>query len=374
MDITPSKLIRFCTNPGYAKMVVQTNLDRWKAEKLHKQGYAPPPQCIVVFLTDRCNLRCSFCAQWGDNGLRRGKPPDVMKPANLEKLLKQVHLWKPVIILMGGEPLMYPEWRWAVKEVSSYGMHSVLITNGTLLADKALDLVKSGLGTISLSLDGPKEVHDKIRGNGAFDKVIEGIEAIERAKKVQKKSNPEITISATISEDTYKTLPELIEFLKNYPITRLSIQHLYFITEKQMRDHNIAFKGMFGIESLNVESLVMEPGRIHIEKLKRIVEKITNNKYPFEVVFAPPHPIEDLDVYYGKPEDYVRKFPETCQFIWRSAAIYPDGQVTPCLNFGAGRISERPFMEIWNSPEYREFRCNLEKYGYFPACHRCCNM
>ena len=90
MQVTPAKVLRFVTRPGYARMVVETNAARWRAGWRRRRGYAPPPPGLTVFLTDRCNLRCRFCSQWGEKGVCRDSPPQVMERAVFETLLEQV--------------------------------------------------------------------------------------------------------------------------------------------------------------------------------------------------------------------------------------------------------------------------------------------
>jgi hypothetical protein len=140
-----------------------------------------------------------------------------------------------------------------------------------------------------------------------------------------------------------------------------------------MHRQNDMMEQLFGIRSENIEGLEQEPGEFDLPELKKVLKTLKETEYPFPVGFAPSHPLDDPESYYGDPEAYVRRRPERCGHIWRMTSVYADGEITPCMNFGAGKVTEKPFKKIWNSKEYRRFRRILDRNGYLPACHRCCN-
>ena len=63
------------------------------------------------------------------------------------------------------EPLLHPRIDEIVRMIAGRGHHVDLVTNGLLLAEKAAELAAAGIDTIHVSLDGPEEVHDRIRGS-----------------------------------------------------------------------------------------------------------------------------------------------------------------------------------------------------------------
>jgi radical SAM protein with 4Fe4S-binding SPASM domain len=136
-------------------------------------------------ILDRCNQRCAHCYQ-SDFGRSREQNWDGLK-AVADNMLEAMRVWdaKLDIALTGGEPLLkeelFPllEYLAASKHIG----HLSLITNGTLLerhveALKALKKFKE----LRISLDGATaEVHDSIRGAGAFAETLRGVEAAKRA-------------------------------------------------------------------------------------------------------------------------------------------------------------------------------------------------
>jgi cyclic pyranopterin phosphate synthase len=137
---------------------------------------------LRVSVTDRCNLRCTYCM-----------PEEVtfMDRAHLltfEEITRFVHVAAPLgidkIRLTGGEPLMRRELPRLVEMLCRVeGIRDVgLTTNGVLLADQAQALYDAGLRRINVSLDtlDPERFRQLTRRDG-LEKVLDGILAAKRA-------------------------------------------------------------------------------------------------------------------------------------------------------------------------------------------------
>ncbi|MCP4396383.1 MAG: radical SAM protein, partial [bacterium] len=89
----------------------------------------------------------------------------------------------------GGEPFMYPglfDFTQRIKENKSL---LAVVTNATMLADRAKEIVEQKWDALMFSLDGPEKIHDEIRGRaGTFQKVADGIEQVRKHKREQKSS------------------------------------------------------------------------------------------------------------------------------------------------------------------------------------------
>ncbi len=125
-------------------------------------------------ITFRCNLRCVYCAAC--EALKEELDTNEIKEG-LDALWRLGTRW---ITFGGGEPLL----RQDIGEVFHYaknkGFHVYASTNGWFVPEKARAL--GVLDHVNLSLDGPKETHDAIRGKGAFDSVIAAIETLKALK------------------------------------------------------------------------------------------------------------------------------------------------------------------------------------------------
>jgi MoaA/NifB/PqqE/SkfB family radical SAM enzyme len=129
----------------------------------------PPPQYpgAMVNVTNHCNLKCEHCFIF-----REGNPNQAageMKPERVLSELERIRDRHGVrfMMWMGGEPML--RWRTVEKGLALFP-RNIITTNGTvLLKDFGPDLI------YVISLDGPREVNDAVRGAGVFDRVMKTI-------------------------------------------------------------------------------------------------------------------------------------------------------------------------------------------------------
>jgi len=132
----------------------------------------PPPQYpgAMVNVTNHCNLECKHCFIF-----REGNPNQSEGEMKPERLLSELERLRDrhgvrFMMWMGGEPML--RWRTVEKGLSLFPRNHIT-TNGTVpLKDFGPDI------TYIISLDGPREVNDAVRGAGVFDRVMKNIAAI----------------------------------------------------------------------------------------------------------------------------------------------------------------------------------------------------
>ncbi len=137
---------------------------------------------LRISVTDRCNLRCTYCMDEDVVFMDRSEL------LTFEEIARFVHIVVPLgidkIRLTGGEPLMRRDLPHLVRMLSQIdGIRDVgLTTNGILLADQAQALYDAGLRRINISLDtlDPERFRQLTRRDG-LEKVIAGILAARRA-------------------------------------------------------------------------------------------------------------------------------------------------------------------------------------------------
>jgi MoaA/NifB/PqqE/SkfB family radical SAM enzyme len=132
----------------------------------------PPPQYpgAMVNVTNHCNLECKHCFIFREGNPNR--PEGEMKPERLLSELQRLRDRHGVRLMMwmGGEPML--RWRTVEKGLSLFP-RNIITTNGTVpLKDFGPELI------YVISLDGPREVNDAVRGAGVFDRVMKTISAI----------------------------------------------------------------------------------------------------------------------------------------------------------------------------------------------------
>ncbi len=177
-----------------------------------------------LHLTDRCNLRCSYCYLphvREDMSLETGRAAvDSIFRSALANGFKQVKLK-----YAGGEPLLrFPlivelhGYAQALAEKHGIDLEGVVLSNGTLLTAEMVETLKSlGLG-LMISLDGLGQHHDSHRpyvsGRGSFADVAEAVELA-----LARRLTP--NISVTISSRTAEALPDVMAWIleRNLPFS-----------------------------------------------------------------------------------------------------------------------------------------------------------
>lgn len=145
-----------------------------------------PLQTLVLNLTNQCNLSCEYCYEFGEDKVAtpEGKPKFMdfeTAKSSVDFLLAKSHGRRAVhITFFGGETLMnFP----LLKQVVSYGSEQAraqsrtidfsLTTNATLLTPAIIEFLSQNNIGVTVSMDGPKDMHDKLRvfanGRGSYD-------------------------------------------------------------------------------------------------------------------------------------------------------------------------------------------------------------
>ncbi len=150
-----------------------------------KQKSAGVIKALCLHVAHTCNLNCSYCfaSQGKYHGDRALMSLDVGKRA-LEFLIENSGPRRNLEVdFFGGEPLM--NWD-VVKQLVGYArkrekeagknFRFTLTTNGMLIDDDVIDFSNREMSNVVLSLDGRKEIHDRLRvdyaGNGSYDRIV----------------------------------------------------------------------------------------------------------------------------------------------------------------------------------------------------------
>ena len=123
----------------------------------------------MVNITNRCTLRCKHCFVYRD-GNPNDRKDEMDTPVMLEKLANlQKNHGIQAMLWMGGEPLLRPD---VLRDGVKLFPRNTVTTNGTLALIELPDC------TYVISLDGPPDLNDAIRGKGTFKKVMDTLSGI----------------------------------------------------------------------------------------------------------------------------------------------------------------------------------------------------
>ncbi len=369
---------KFCKQPDYALRVAFKRAQAYTAYYAGG-GKSSFPESITFFLTHRCNLRCKMCGQWGESGVTKKKPGDSVREelalSELKKVIDQVSSFKPNITLFGGEPLLYGDCVELIRCIKKKGMHCLMISNGTLLQNHALALVDAGLDELNISLDGDRELHNQIRGlPQVFEKIISGLELINKYKKEKKLKKPLINLQCTITKYNYEHLEQLTLVAQKVNADSLTYHNLIFLGSELIEKQRL-FDEQLNCSSKDWEGFVFNP-EINPESLYAKMKEIKDKHYPFAVDFYPNLTFKGLKEYYNNPTYLPSEYPPRCLSPWIVVYVFSDGSVKPCLNssYSFGNVKETDFTGIWNSTQAVKFRQLLKKNNLFAACVRCTEL
>ena len=180
-----------------------------------------------------CNLKCEYCFYLEKQALfpkdEKYRMSDKVLSAYVTKYITSQPTPEVEFVWQGGEPTLLglDFFKRAIELQRPYRDQKIiknsLQTNGTLLTDEWCVFLKKHNFLVGISLDGPKEIHDRYRrdrgGNATFDKVMRGL-------KLLQKHGVEYNVMACVAKETaYRPLEvyhffkeQGVEFIQFFPI------------------------------------------------------------------------------------------------------------------------------------------------------------
>ncbi|WP_237274902.1 radical SAM protein [Tenacibaculum ovolyticum] len=347
-------------------------------KKLLPSNYLFSPEWIILGVNNVCNLHCKMC----DVGTKNmdtnfaqnlvGTHPLNMPLELIKKIIDQIAMHYPNTKLGYAftEPLVYPHLEASLQYAQQKSIKTSVTTNALTLKHKAKILTHSFSTQICISLDGPQDIHNEIRGHKkSFQKAIEGIKEVFTL-------NPKahVSIFCVITEWNIGYLKEFLDFFKEYPLTQIGFMHTNFTKQEIADQHNLIWNTSYPATASNIDEINIE--NFDLELLWTEMMEIKNDIYNFPVTFSPEIISEEkLYEFYHKPEKIIGK---GCNDIFSNIMIKSDGSVIPahgrCYNVTLGNIHEQSLKQIWQSNILKKIRTDLNKAGgLFPACSRCCS-
>jgi MoaA/NifB/PqqE/SkfB family radical SAM enzyme len=129
-----------------------------------------------------------------------------------------------------------------LEQIKSRGLYGLLFTNGTLIsADVARSLVRMGWDKILLSLDGTREVNDRLRDRGCYDRVLRALDRLTAARSDRRL--PLIGVGCVLTAPGLDEIPRLIRILGERGCDQLNLirlvvnlpeQRVFALTEEHL--------------------------------------------------------------------------------------------------------------------------------------------
>ncbi len=373
-------IMRFLESPDLiarsARHAVRKRLTS-RLDYRRNDGFSQPPIQLDLKIVNACNLRCKMCAQWGEVGYNLTRPiAEVRETVPLsvyKKMVDDVASYKPWIYIWGGEPFLYPDLLPLIAYMKSKGFIVSVVTNGTKVADHAKDLVEMGLDVLLVSVDGPRDTHDNIRGyKGAFDLTTNGIRAVQAEKDRLRKVKPYVTLMSVFTRDNQECIEQIYELGDDLGIDGMLSWYGWYQTADSGARQTVLLQEKMNITPWSWKGWLWSAQEINPDVVVRSVQRLKSRKWTFPYVFFPDLKDEQVPVYY---RDHHNTFGyHQCRAPWTMCEIMPNGDVVTCRDYPdiiTGNIKNDSILNIWNGQRSRDFRLMLKNDGLMPICSKC---
>lgn len=314
----------------------------------YENGYdIPPPGYVIWDCTRRCNLKCVHC------GAAKESYKDELSTDAVKKLIDELaDMNVKMFAATGGEPLTRRDILEVMTYASMKGMKTGIATNGFLIdGDMARGMKDAGIDTVQISLDGPREIHNMIRGNArSFDNATGAVKFLKGV------GLEKVAIATTATPLNISYLSELKGIIKD-----------------------------LGVDYWKI-TIVMPIGRaakgnllLSREQFTGLLDFVQRSKKDIHIEVA-----ENLP-FLGEYDSNIRSEPALCPVGFSACCIGVDGHARGCPEqpdtetFREGTILEQAFSSIWKNgfKKYRsreilekDKRCRAckDKYSCFGGC------
>jgi len=289
------------------------------------------PYELNFAITYRCNSRCRTCGIWK----LKAKVGNEMTIDEIKKFaakIKFVH-W---IRLTGGEPFLRSDYVEIVRTLNNNLDLFMLTTptNGTmpkLIYEKVRNVLKffRGKYVVTVSLDGPKDVHDYIRGVECWDRCIETYKMLSRLQNRLKNKNFKVFFGYTISPYNVGRLEEALAEVKE------------ILPEVGLKDFHVNIFQMSEIYYHNIGNAIKRK-QVHETRYKEAEEAQYKKEAAREIDLCIRERSKSLDPisrielrYLTLAKKYLRsgRTPLDCNIFNLSCFVDPSGNVYPCTIF-----------------------------------------
>jgi radical SAM protein with 4Fe4S-binding SPASM domain len=331
-----------------------------QVKELKEQIIAGPaikefPFFIQWHLTERCNLRCRHCYQ-GQRRIQEMTFDEVKQEIDGATVMFQA--WEeehgirvsPSIHFTGGEPFLYERLWEVIAHSKRNGYGVAIMTNGCpITKEDAKRAFQLKISDIQVSLEGPPDLHDAIRGKGSFHAAAKGVEQLIAAGN-------KVSANVTLSRLNVDKIEETTEIAKGMGFCGIGFSRMVPCGRgRELLDHFLT-----------------------AQELKAAYQKVISLKGPsFEVISGDPLAATLFD---KRPPLGCNLTLSGCSAGFSGVTITSDGSVMPCRRIGlvAGNLMKKSLRAIWASSKLlwqlrkrESYRGRCGRCPLWPSCRGC---
>jgi radical SAM protein with 4Fe4S-binding SPASM domain len=290
-------------------------------------SYLTAPIHVWWDITSHCNFACRHCYS------RSGQPSqqELTTQEVFDVIAEMKAMQVGFVYVLGGEPLIRPDFAEILTGFKEYGIPLMLNTNGWFIDHTwAKRLAASSVRQLRFSLDGAtQEIHDKFRGMpGSFQRVIRGFQLCREA------GIPHISCSFTMTKENIQDIAPTVALLVEHGVN--AVQFGPIANTGRATDHSelvLDAVDTQGAASVLAQCITAYGDRINIYSVDGTYDKPCTQCVKKGLV---------------KPSFMGCQAGRTCCCIdW-------DGNVIPCLLWRepiAGNVRQHSLREIWETSE-----------------------
>jgi len=332
------------------------------------------PMGAVYEATMRCNLHCEFCYV-GDLLNLEGEWRQELSLEALASAFPDQDGFQ--ISLTGGEIFMRKDIMSVLELFRGKGYAcGYLTTNGTIITEERAEALaelaaKGFLKHISVSVDGPKDLHDAARGlAGTFERTTAGLRRLQEAAR-RKGAPLRVSINTTVAHESLEALDTMVDVAGELGVDAIGLNHLMFSTPEEVAET----VRIIGAPDASVIATFVTPDPgLDVERVRAQVHALAQKCRARNVLFdyRPKVHTQLLDSYYTPGT----KLDGRCLYPFLHARVSFSGKVyfCPFIRVEVGDLTQSSLEDVWNGETYVGMRRKLLEHGIFPVCRRCCKV
>lgn len=299
------------------------------------------PTEVELCLTRRCNQTCHHCnvSAYSEN---RAERLPVQFWVDLIHQCEQASVLR--LTITGGEPFVREGWDEILFTLAAARIGKIILTNGTLITDKQLQIMQRGTFSLSISLDGSTAAeHDSFRRSpGSFERTIQNMLRLKEA-------GIPFVISTVLHSDNVEHSTEIYSIAHKVGASRA----IFVPMSRVGRANSIPSQKYFS------EKRALD---VSIEKLRRASIELPGPEVVLSSADVDVRVIVKISGKHDGATAMSKRNPGLCKAGIYSMAIDEDGLAYSCLRglqeriFPIGDLTREPMTDIWRSAKWTPFR------------------
>lgn len=296
--------------------------------KAIKEGQVLAPKHVRLKPINACNHDCWYCCYRVDN-LQLGESMDVKDQISLQKMneiisdLSQMGV-EAITFSGGGEPLIYPHIKQALKQISKCGIKIGLLTNGSRLCGETAKVVAENCTWVRVSMDSwdtlSHEDSRRVKGED-YEKIIQNLKNFSSFN-----SSCDLGVSFIISNKNYREIYNFCDQMKSCGVKHIKLSAC--VVSNNVAENNDYHQKIISI----------------VEKEISDAKKLENDNFKL------------INHYHLMPKNFIKQY-NKCSSLSFLTVIGADLKVYTCQDKAytssglLGTIENCSFKEFWYSKE-----------------------